>query len=219
MTRAVLLPWCLLGFLLTSVASRAQAPVPAIAFEENAVVASGLAAGKTVVWFGVELQVDAEYSTTLVRREDLGTAAADGTARLELGRAVTQRSVWVAVDLETGSYAVAAPPGYRVSRPQQPLTRLGANAGAAADDILDDRPYVMGLVVRPGQGAWAFAGGDGGPRDLDGLSDGHVSFALDQLDPLPGSPAAPAKSAGGDLWFVVDPDRMEISVSKGGVAQ
>jgi len=44
-------------------------------------------------------------------------------------------------------------------------------------------------------------------------------FALDRLDPLPGSPAAPAKLAGNDLWVLIDPLTLEISVLKGGVAQ
>jgi hypothetical protein len=42
---------------------------------------------------------------------------------------------------------------------------------------------------------------------------------LDQLDPMPGSPAPPAKVGSADLWLTVDPLRMEISVNKGGVAQ
>jgi hypothetical protein len=81
----------------------------------------------------------------------------------------------------------------------------------------------MGLMVRPGigagTGAWAFTGGDGGPRDEDGKNDGHLRFALDKFDPLPGSPASPAKLQRTDLWIVVDPLSMEIAVHKGGVAQ
>lgn len=209
---------------LASAALLAQAPpgspkpVLQITFEETAVAASGLTPGKQVVWFGVEHRVDADYSGEMAQRYQVGTVAADGTARLDLGRAPAPRSFWTAVDLDSGELLVAAPNGYRIARAQHP-SHLGLGQGAKADELLDDRPFLMGLMVRPGTGAWAFTGGDGGPRDEDGRNDGHLRFALDKFDPLPGSPAAPAKLSAQDLWFVVDPLAMEIAVHKGGVAQ
>ena len=222
-TPLFLLPLALL-IALASTALTAQAPpgkpgpTLQIAFEETAVAASGLTPGRQVVWFGVEHRVDADYSGEMAQRYEVGTVAADGTARLDLGRAPAPRSFWTAVDLDSGDLLVAAPNGYRIARPQH-LSHLGLGQGAKADELLDDRPFLMGLMVRPGTGAWAFTGGDGGPRDEDGKNDGHLRFALDKFDPLPGSPAAPAKLTGQDLWIVVDPLAMEIAVHKGGVAQ
>jgi hypothetical protein len=191
-------------------------PNPRIAFEEAAVTASGLTPGKAVVWFGVEHRVDADYSGDIYQFYRTGTAAADGTARLDLDHAPAPRSFWVAVDLDSGAFDVAGPNGYRLVRPSK-LPRLGQ--GTNADEILADHPSLMGLMVRPGEGAWAFTGGDGGPRDEDGKGDGRLALALDKFDPLPGSPAAPARIQGTDLWFVVDPMTMEIVISRGGVAQ
>lgn len=211
----------LLGLLLIPAFLGAQTPPPkpGIAFETQTVVASGLTPGNPVVWFGVERRVDPDFSTQVVRHTEVDTAGADGTARFSLGREVAVRSVWVAVDQKTGEFVVAAPDGYRIAKPQKPATGLRVRDGAEADQLLDDRPYLMGLVVRPGDGAWVFAGGDGGERDEDGQSDGRLSFALDGFDPLPGSPEAPARARGEDLWFVVDPRRMEITVLRGGIAQ
>lgn len=191
-------------------------PAPRIAFEESAVAADGLTPGKTVVWFGVEHRVDADYSGDIYQFYRIGTVAADGTARLDLDHAPAPRSFWVAVDLDSGAFDVKGPNGYRLARPAK-LPRLGQ--GANADELLAEHPSLMGLMVRPGEGAWAFGGGDGGPHDEDGKSDGHLRLALDQFDPLPGSPAAPARIRGTDLWFVVDPIAMEIVRSQGGVAQ
>ena len=191
---------------------------PQIVFAETAVVASGLTPGQTVVWFGVEHAIDAEYSGEISQHYDTVKVAADGTARLDLQQAPAPRSFWVAVELDSGDFAVAAPGGYRIARARKP-SRLGLGDGPKADEILDERPFLMGLMVRPGEGAWAFTGGDGGPRDEDGRNDGHLRFALDKLDPLPGSPAAPAKLKGGDLWVIIDPRTMEIAFHKGGVAQ
>ncbi len=194
-------------------------PQPQIAFEAAAVVATGLTPGEKVVWLGVERLVDADLSAEIVRRHHVKTAGADGVSRLEVGRPVGQRSVWVAVDLKSGELAVAAPEGYEVVRRGRPA-RLGAGPGDQPDEILDDGPsYLYGLVVRPGEGAWTFAGGDGGAQDEDGESNGRVRFALDKLDPLPGSPAPPVKTQGADLWIVVDLLNMQVSLHRGGVAR
>ncbi|HEX4965587.1 MAG TPA: hypothetical protein VF173_32555 [Thermoanaerobaculia bacterium] len=207
-----------LAVLLFPVASQAQAQ-PAITFEESAVVASGLSPGKTMVFFGVERRVDAEYSNDLYQRYQAATVAADGTARFTLEQPVALRSIWTAVDLETGNFALASPKGYRLARLAAAPSRLVAGSSSGPDEIVDNRGSLMGLVVRPGVGAWTLAGADGGPGDADGASDGRLTLALDKLEPLPGSPASPAKVGASDLWFVVDPQRMEVSVQKGGVVQ
>jgi hypothetical protein len=221
MKRAVALSSLLVGLLMGGAVLAQGAPPPpdpTLTFEDSAVVASGLTPGKQVVWFGVEHRIDAAYSADIEQYTRTGTAGADGTARLDLSQTLAPRSFWVAVDLDSGAYAVAGPNGYRLKKPAQPA-RLSSGSGAAPDEIFDDPPYVMGLVVRPGEGAWSFAGGDGGPRDEDGENNGHLSFSLAGFDSLPGSPAAPAKIIAADLWFIVDPLKMEISWYKGGVAQ
>src|SRR3954468_4225430 len=89
-------------------------PGVALTFEDAAVMASGLTPGGAVIWFGVEHRIDAEYSGEMAQRYQVGTAAADGTARLDLGRSIAPRSFWVAVDLGSGDFLVAAPGGYRI---------------------------------------------------------------------------------------------------------
>lgn len=209
-------------FLLPAVQVLGQGnPGPRISFEEKAVVVSGLTAGEKAVWFGVERRIDEELSTELARRQGLEPVAADGTSQLMLERPAARSSVWVAVDLKSGAYTVAAPEGYRIARPAK-LPRLSLGAGDKPDGIVEERSYMFGLVVRPGEGAWSFAGGDGGDHDSDGEVNGESRFALDQLEALPGAtdgPAPPTKAKSEDLWIVVDPRKMEISIHKGGVPQ
>lgn len=194
-------------------------PDPRITFEENAVAASGLTAGQRMVWFGLERRVDEEFSFEVIPHYLLETVAADGVARLELERAPASASLWVAVDLQSGAYTIAVPEGYRIARAAK-VPRLSPGEGALADGILDERPYVFGLVVRPGEGAWRYSGGDGGTSDSDGVVNGRSRFALDQLETLPGSDDGlkpPVKTASQEIWVVIDSRKMEISVLKGGV--
>jgi hypothetical protein len=211
--RAGLKVWCLVWVGLSiSVAAWAQSSGPAITFEERAVVASGLLPGKPMVWFGVERLVDADYSSSLYQHYKSDTAGSDGTVRLMLDRAAAAASIWVAVDVDTGQFAVSAPVISHLHRIPQGPSALRPGVGSVADQFLDTRTYVLGLAVRPGQGAWLFGGGDGSPRDLDRSANGRLSFALDKFDPLPGSPAAPAKAGGADTWFVIDPQALEIAI-------
>jgi hypothetical protein len=197
-----------------SAASWAQAPGPAIAFGDSALTASGLSAGKTVVWFGIERVVDADYSSTLYQHYTTDTVAADGTDVLTLDHPVAAASVWVAVDVDTGAYAVTVPVSAHLNLTLPTSSALLQGLGSLPDQFLDTRTYVLGLAVRPGQGAWLFGGGDGGPRDLDQSANGRLSFALNQFDALPGSPPAPATAGSTDIWFVMDPQTMEISIFK-----
>lgn len=209
-------PWLILPLLAAAPSRAADRPV--LTFEKEAVVVSGLTAGETVAWLGVERLLDEEFSSTLVHRTEAITVAADGTSRLELGREPALRSIWVAVEIKSGELLVATPEGYRLRKPDRP-SRLDARGDAEADAIEDDRAYLMGLVVRPGEGAWSFIGADGSEGDADREVNGRQRLELDFLEPLPGSPPPPRKAIGKDLWFVVDPQRMEIAVHKGGVAQ
>jgi hypothetical protein len=194
--------------------------LPQITFEDSAVVASGMTPGQGVIWFGVEHAVDAGFSGDIYQHYNSGVAAADGTARLDLGRTLVPGAIWVAVDLSSGLYATVAPAVAPPALPDPSLAAtLVAGGGTLPDRIVDHRPFIMGLSVRPGVGAWGFGGGDGGDSDLDAANDGNLSLELDQFGPFPGSPPAPAQSSATDLWFIVDPQKMELSVQQNGVAR
>lgn len=219
MRRTIVLPLLL---LCLPWARAAGAQTLQLTFEDQAVVAGGLTPGQTVVWFGVEHRIDNGYAHDITQRYDLGTAAADGTARLDLTEPAAPSSLWIAVELDSGAYAVASPDGSPLRRTTEQgtsFTQAVPGAADAPDDLEDVRSYVVGMTVRPGIGAWLFGAGDGGPLDADGAFDGRLLLALDQLFPYPGSPPAPAKLQSSDLWFAIDPNHLTISVLKGGVAQ
>ena len=174
------------------------------------------------MWYGLEGRTE-DYSAVIVRHANVVTAAADGTAAFPLGRPSATAALWIAVDLASGAYDVAAPEGFRVRRLPAPRTGLLRGAGANSDHLTDPRGYIEALVVRPGAGAdtgaWTFRGGDGGVDDDDGTPDGLLHLPLDRLAPLAASPAADRKAKEHDLWFVLDPNRFEISIQRGGAAQ
>ena len=108
--KALSLSWSLfISALILGMASAQGTPSSAVqlSFERSAVVASGLTPGKSMIWFGVEYGVDAEFSADIRQHHVMGTAGPDGTARLDLDLALAPRSIWVAVDLDkTGNVRV-----------------------------------------------------------------------------------------------------------------
>jgi len=208
MRRVVGLAFWSLAFLAVAAAEGAQpappvANAPSIVFDGSSVVASGLTSGGQAVVFGVAREVQ-DFVANLVRREEIVTADATGTARYELGRPVPGQSVWVIVDLATGGAATAAPEGF--SFVQTDFRGRGAAALASdRDGIADDRSLLDLLVVRPGQGAWSATVGDGGPLDEGPPADGKVEISLAGFKPLGASPAPPARFSGRDVVVAIDP--------------
>ncbi len=179
----------------------------AIGFDKAAVVVSGVSPNGQVVVFGVAREVD-DFVAKISRRHQVVAADATGSARYDLGRAVPQPSVWVAVDLATGSVATGAPGGgsivesdFRGSGP--------AALGSGLDGIADERPLLDVLVVRPGQGVWYALVGDGGPADEGEPNDGRVEISLAHLRSVgigaAASVSSPAAFASRDVVVAIDP--------------
>jgi hypothetical protein len=196
---------CLL-WMAALVSSAAAAP-PVLTFEPQAVAASGMTPKGRMIWFSVAREISRQAATIVPRIELATDDDGDGKVRLELGTGVPVRSIWFAVDLETGAAAVASPEDYS---PQE--VELPGKAIPAALNRLDlDRQLVYVVLVRPGAGAWKLRVGDGGASDEDGQPDGTLRAALVRFEGIGPAPLPPPEHLSPrDLLLVIDPDRMEF---------
>jgi hypothetical protein len=202
----------LLSTLVLFPAGLLAQPSPSLTFEPAAVVASGVTPKGKVVWFSVAREI-ADYAATVVRRDEVvEDEDGDGKVRLEVGRPVPVQSVWIAVDLASGAFAVAVPEGSRVSEIPQPGRNPGRGEPGKPAWVETDRRYLELAVVRPSVGAWAFTLADGGPDDEDGAADGSLTASLARMRGLGVSPAAPDRLSPRDVVAVVDPNRMQYYV-------
>lgn len=205
-------PAVLLSILMLLPAGLLAQPAPSLAFEPAAVVASGVTPRGKVVWFSVARET-ADYAATLVRRDKvLEDEDGDGKVRLDVGRPVPVQSVWIAVDLASGTYAVAAPEGSSAAELPMPGRNPGRGEAGRPDWVEVDRAFLEIAVVRPGAGAWALTLGDGGGSDEDGATDGSITASLARMRSLGDSPAAPDRFSPRDVVAVVDPNRMQYYV-------
>jgi len=126
-----------------------------------------------------------------------------------------RRSMWVAVDLASGDFATASPPGFRLLNVSWHGHGI-EHRNDGRDQVEDARPFAEVLVVRPGLGAWTLRLGDGSPADADGKPNGRIAAALDGMEPLAGSPAPPSTFVAGDTVLLLDPNAMEMTVVRVG---
>jgi hypothetical protein len=201
-------------FLLLLPLALAAAPLHAatpvmLRFEPGAVVAQGITPGAQVVWFSVAREPQG-YISRVVRREDvLSDADQDGSVAFPLEKEAPFKSIWVAVDLVDGRFAIAAPEGY-------PLREIGFPAdgvrpvGGLLRELRNARGTAEILVVRPGTGAWGLSVADGGPADEDRANDGTLISSLRQAYAIGASPAPPDHFLPKDVLVMIDPQRMEL---------
>lgn len=141
-----------------------------LTFTETEVVVSGLTPGGQVALTGVAyapLQWTAVVQTHALVFQDIG---GDGTEAYAVRGGIRPTSVWAAVDLPSGAYAVGIPAEGPV-RPFAGIVGLGPGGElkvAPEDTSVQCLRGLHLLHVRSGTGAWKAEVTDGGQRDLDG---------------------------------------------------
>ena len=183
----------------------AAAASPGIVFERTSLTVSGLTPGGNAVLFSVAWDSE-DGAPQLVRRESmLPDSNGDGQVQKDLGKGIPQRSVWFAVDLESGQYTIALPGRYALDEAPFP-PRLGADGSSHLDF---HRTFIQAVLVRPGVGAWGARVRDGRSSDPDAMRNRFVRVHLNRMWPLGDSPPAPQAMEAGDVLLIVDPDRGE----------
>jgi len=142
---------------------------------------------------------------TIARQQTVVTADDAGTATVQ-AETPAFRAVWIVVDMATGDFTVALPPGYRTRLIDAPAI---AHPGIAS--FVWSRPLAEAYVIRPHVGVWYGVAAFGTASDAGHDPKGHATFALTQLRANPGDPSPPAVLAPGDVLLLVDPTWMVYS--------
>lgn len=187
---------------------------PVISFGETSVRADGVTKSSKVVFFSVAREGQGYRVRSVARQETVEDTDADGAVSLDLGAAVPFRSIWAAVDLTSGAFAVASPEGYAPVKLDFPVAGLRGPANGKPDRLEDRRYALEVLVARPGQGAWRLSLGDGDADDEDKVANGRIEWAVAKGRPVKGNVEAPRDFNPGDVVIAMDPARMEIYATR-----
>jgi len=210
----------LLSLLLSAAPALAQppeAPAPALAFEESAVVIENVAPESRHAIVGVNRGFEA-FVGSMDRFDGRVEAGEEGVARFELPseERLSPRSVWAAVDLVSGDLVVGAPEGTEVHRIDPP----GRGLGFAARFLEGEGRFLDVLLVRPEEGpegeeaagVWAVRAIDGGRDDRDGEANSRISLAVADLVELLESGPAPERLRPKDVLVGIEPASLRIFV-------
>jgi len=177
---------------------------PTIRFGSGVVIVEGATPHGRVDLCGIGLGFESgQQSLVYVENEN---RADDGGQIAFPAEKLSFQSIWIALDVTSGKYSIASPPGFSPRRMPTPPTAIAPDGR----HIRDDRPLINVFVGRKGAGAWLARAADGADADADGPKNGRVSAALERLAALGETAAAPQKLTPGDIVFVVDPRFMEF---------
>jgi len=137
----------------------------------------------------------------------------DGIVRFSSPRPIPFRSIWVAVDLESGRHVIAGPDGYTVTVLPFSATLLKKDTDGVLGLFNGEMVSAEMLVVRPKSGAWHLLTVEGAGSDGDKT---HGKLGLLNTDAMPvGDSGPPPKHLkNGDILAVIDPGRMEVFVTE-----
>ena len=192
--------------------------LPTLTFENSSVSVEGATPGGEVLFFSVERVPTGFYVEVNIRRESVG---ADGTglASVLFDEEVPTRSVWAAIDLATGQFALGSPSSFGLLEEAFAPGAFRTDAAGLADQLRHGHKLVEALWVRPGEraagaGAWRQRVADGGSRDVDAALDGAVALDPASLQPVGGEQVVPDRFAPGDVVVLIDPSSLEISATQ-----
>jgi len=189
-------------------------PVRALEFRFKGNEAVGLCcleSGTDALFFGLVWQERPWVSRTTVVREIETTPSNGKTAWYEPEVGAPESSCWIGVDLSSGIFTTVSRTKRQLEEktiPPENLARDGQRSIVAVDV---EAGYLEVVVVRPGEAAWAFTGGDGSTFDGDGRSDGWVRAEIWNFRPVDGGPEAPKVFSKGDVILALDTTRGVLS--------
>ena len=164
--------------------------------------------GHNVLVFGVAREAGQYYATVVRRERVLSPAPGERTATWDIGTPIALKSVWCAIDLQTGATDIAAPAGFALRR-MTDAPAFSRNGAGSLASIIHQRADVFVLLVTPGRGTWILRSGDGGKTDEDPQA-GKARIAFERFTPFPGNPPPPRALAANDVVIVIDPVYLEV---------
>ena len=191
----------------SEVAASAQ---PVLELTPETLTVRSVSPGGSVVLFSVAREPIGGIARVVSRHELLVDDDRDGVIRYAPPSGLVPRSVWMVIDVETGTVAVGTPLGIPPTLMRPHGAGEGVPVQAVANRLDIGREEVDVLVLRPGEGAWAGVVRDGGPADRDNHANGRLHLDPSKLDPIaPVFGDAPSALKPGDVLAILDAARLE----------
>lgn len=201
--------------VLPAMADPAPAPPPFAAhLGAQSIEVSGATANGDVLVFGSSITRES-FTPNFAHLSGVMTASASGGVTFTPPRAIATASIWVAVDLETGAWALATPSGSPALAIPIPANLLKRGGNAKVEQLQLPFEFSDAALVRPGKGAWKVVAVDNGRKDTDGRANGSVSVALESFAELQQDKKPPHELTKNDILIVIEPRTLEYFIVTG----
>jgi hypothetical protein len=185
-------------FFVTRLHAADDPPAPAITFAPAAVTVSGIAPRSSVLLFGVSADLQNNWRRVIVKDQILVDDDRDGIVKMPISNGSVINTVWLAVDMSSGAYALASP------QTRAPVVRAFVVAKQDAAALQIGAARAEGVLVRPGAGAWRLSAGDGADGDLGPKDDLKIDSSLTFMTPVSATGPPPPQFRKDDLLVVID---------------
>jgi hypothetical protein len=192
-------------------ADAAAQPALAVAVSDHNVTVSNVTPGGSVVLFSCEQGAFRGKTQVRPRAAIFGDTDRDGQVRFEpASGTIDLRSVWVAIDYESGAIAFGAPAAFAMTVIPLSAETLRKDAENEIATLLQDATHLHVVVVRPGKGAWWMRGRDGTASDRD-ATPGRLALNFDETTSLDGKKEkGPKHLKKGDIVAAINPGHLEV---------
>lgn len=183
-----------------------------MSFGDQEVTISGLTPGGQVAIVAVARKAVDGINQVVRHSTFIADDDQDGSATLTLEVDLIPRSVWMAVEYETGSTIVGSPGGAGTSTTFDPANNIFQDEAGNYRFVRVKRSTADIAVIRPNVGGWHLRAWDGGTGDYDGESDGRIFVDTTTMNPIGGTEDPLGSLAVGDVLIGLDPRRLEFHV-------
>lgn len=196
---------------VSSSALAADVPVLRASLTDSDLAITGVTPGGEAVLVGLSGKTIRGMLTKQQHVEVLPDTDRDGAVRHAPAGGIPFRSLWVAADVGTGAFVIAAPEDFEVDHHELALNEVRKDPEGLITALELERLDVVLLLVRPGEGAWLLQAREGAGGDGDRARNGRLTLVLSDAQPLgDGGNKAPSKLKRGDFLAAFDRGRFEL---------
>lgn len=202
---------CALVFVVTTLsAGAATTSALSLSVTLQTVTISNVPTGGSVVLFSCARIPGRRSISVQPLAKVLRDETREGAIHYTPATGIPLRSVWIAVDPESGQIATSAPAEFPLIVTPLGESSFKKDAEGELASMAVELPRLIVLLVSPKKGAWVLKAFDGEAADHDGHSNGRVELAFEDATTLYGSDRAPKHLKNDDIVVAIDPGHLDV---------
>lgn len=193
---------------MTMALSGAEVAPLTIAVTPSDVRVANATPGERVILFSAAIESYGGHLRQYTTIKEVPDDDKDGIITYTSEGPIALRSVWIAVEENSGRSVIGGRPGYPVTLLPFPTHLVKKDADGIIGLVDVEGRTAELLIVRPKHGAWLVKGNIADPR----VHNGKLTLTADDARPISDSEPTPFRIRNGDVLVLINTGRLEVSV-------